>query len=118
MTDYKAKQEVWKGFENLYGTHNPFNPIHSEFVDAILELRSRIETLEANSSLPFTNPGHSAKSELSLVQRVVMVIGRDGEQARWHEARAAILEIATWLEEEFGPQIDWMTAELRQETEQ
>ena len=47
MTDYKAKPEVWKGFENLYGVHNPFNPLHSEFVDTILELRANVETLEA-----------------------------------------------------------------------
>ena len=122
MTDYKAKQEVWKGFENLYGLHNPFNPIYAELVDTILELRSRIETLEANSSLPFTNPSHSAKSELSLVERVTKVIApytRDYRLIKFQpEARAAILEIATWLEEEFGPQIDWITTELRQETEQ
>jgi hypothetical protein len=46
MSNYQAKPEVWKGFENLYGVHNPFNPLHSEFVDAILELRARIEKLE------------------------------------------------------------------------
>jgi hypothetical protein len=31
------------------------------------------------------------------------------------EARAAVLEVAIWLEEEFGPQIDWITTELREE---
>jgi hypothetical protein len=31
------------------------------------------------------------------------------------EARAAIREVAIWLEEEFGPQIDWITTELREE---
>ena len=101
MTDYKAKQEVWKGFENLYGTHNPFNPLHSEFVDTILELRSRVEALEANSTVPLTSSGHSIKSELSLVERVTKVIApytRDYRLIKFQpEARAAILEIATWM---------------------
>jgi len=34
----------------------------------------------------------------SLADRVVMAITRDGEKARWDEARAAMLEIAKWLE--------------------
>ena len=46
MTNYQAKPEVWKGFENLYGVHNPFNPVYSEFVDTLLELRARVEKLE------------------------------------------------------------------------
>ena len=36
----------------------------------------------------------------SLVERVVMAIGRDGETARWYEARAAIREVAAWLREQ------------------
>lgn len=114
MTDanpHRATPDQWAQIANL--STDPVFVVAS----CVEELRARIEALEANSSLPFTNPSHSVKSEPLLVQRVVMVIGRDGEQARWHEARAAILEIATWLEEEFGPQIDWMTTELRQETE-
>jgi hypothetical protein len=38
----------------------------------------------------------------SLAERVAMAITRDGEQARWDEARAAMLEIAKWLESRAG----------------
>ena len=38
----------------------------------------------------------------SLLERVVMAIGRDGETARWNEARAAIREVAAWLRERHG----------------
>lgn len=65
------------------------------------ELRARIEALEANSSVPLTSSGHSAKSELSLVERVTKVIApytRDYRLIKFRpEARAAILEIATWM---------------------
>ena len=40
-------------------------------------------------------------SVASLVERVVMAIGRDGEPARWNEARAVIREVAGWLQEEY-----------------
>jgi hypothetical protein len=36
----------------------------------------------------------------SLLERVVMAAGRDGETARWNEARAAIREVAAWLREQ------------------
>ena len=39
---------------------------------------------------------------LSLTELVVIAITRDGEQARWGEARAAMLEIAKWLESRAG----------------
>jgi len=38
----------------------------------------------------------------SLAEQVAMAITRDGEQARWDEARAAMLEIAKWLESRAG----------------
>lgn len=81
MTDYKAKQEVWKGFENLYGAHNPFNPLHSEFVDTILELRSRVEALEANSSVP-----HASRKVLQQMG-VIDVNGQLTEKCRPYEAK-------------------------------
>lgn len=40
---------------------------------------------------------HSITPPPKLVQQVVMVIGRDGETARWNEARAAIREVAAWM---------------------
>lgn len=36
----------------------------------------------------------------SLLERVVMAIGRDKETARWEEAHAAIREVAAWLREQ------------------
>jgi hypothetical protein len=54
----------------------------------------------------------------SLVNRVQHAIYTEyarSKSAGQPEARAAICEVATWLEEEFGPQIDWITAELREE---
>jgi len=41
----------------------------------------------------------AADAKPSLLERVVMAIGRDGETARWNEARAAIREVAAWLRE-------------------
>ena len=79
----------------------------------LLELRTRVEALEAGATCPHVvtsdegtsycrlaeqRPATSPTS--SLVERVVMVIGRDREPARWNEARAAIREVATWLDAE------------------
>jgi len=44
----------------------------------------------------------AADAKPSLLERVVMAIGRDGETARWNEARAAIREVAAWLRERHG----------------
>lgn len=123
MTNYKAKPEVWKGFENLYGTHNPFNPLHSEFVDTILELRSRVETLEANSSAPLTSSNYPPKQDSSLLEKVTKVIApytRDYRLIKFQpEARAVILEIATWMrtnpDYHFPPELVFA---LEQEAEQ
>jgi hypothetical protein len=52
----------------------------------------------------------------SLVERVREAILNNGDGDDYaDEARAAISEVAIWLEEEFGPQIDWITTELREE---
>jgi hypothetical protein len=136
MTDYKAAPDQW-----AYQEHWA-----QEDGDAacILELRARIEALEANTKawredhlrLANTCAGmaenrleffgkllpdgqsdpegeivdyynalaaqHAGKAvfhqDSSLAERVAMAITRDGEQARWDEARAAMLEIAKWLE--------------------
>jgi hypothetical protein len=53
--------------------------------------------LEAANSKPTPNP---SQIRTSLVERVVMAIGRDGETARWSEARTAIREVAAWLREQ------------------
>lgn len=40
------------------------------------------------------------KLDTSLVERVVLAISRDGEAARWSEARAAIRAVAAWMRSE------------------
>ena len=49
---------------------------------------------------PEPRRNHPAKPDSSLLERVVMAIGRDGETARWNEARAAVREVAAWLREQ------------------
>jgi hypothetical protein len=57
------------------------------------------EILDYYSRLEAQHPGKAVlHQDPSLAERVVMAITRDGEKARWDEARAAMLEIAKWLE--------------------
>ena len=61
----------------------------------ILELRDRIEALEAAAK-----PNHPAKPDSSLVKRVACAIYPDGSGDGFREeARAAIREVAAWLRE-------------------
>ena len=64
---------------------------------AILELRDRVEALEAAAK-----PNHPAKPDSSLVERVAFaIIGDSDELINWKpEARAAIREVAAWLRKE------------------
>jgi len=57
----------------------------------------QVNDLLAPNSKPTPNP---SQIRISLVERVVMAIGRDSETARWNEARAAIREVAVWLREQ------------------
>ena len=62
----------------------------------ILELRDRIEALEAAAK-----PNHPAKPDSSLVKRVACAIYPDGSGDGFREeARAAIREVAAWLREQ------------------
>ncbi len=103
------------------------NAAHKHIVETnsnILALAGRVESLEAaerqaskvyeiskplkltakqqeelNALLrPGSRPSpNSSQIRSSLVERVVMAIGRDSETARWNEARAAIREVAAWM---------------------
>ena len=83
---------------------------------ALLELRARVEALEAaqqqpppmvdtgwcemSDGSPIMEPAPPAPAE-GLVKRVAVAIGQDGEPHNWSgEARAAIREVATWLRSE------------------
>ena len=71
---------------------------HPEF-SAILELRDRVEALEAAA-----RPNYPAKPDSSLVERVAAAIIADGDEPiNWKpEARAAIREVAAWLRDHYG----------------
>jgi hypothetical protein len=56
--------------------------------------QEELNALLRPSSKPSPN---SSQIGSSLVERVVMAIGRDSETARWNEARAAIREVAAWM---------------------
>lgn len=89
MTEHKATPEQWAAIE---GT--PSACLSS----ALLELRSRVEALETAAK-----PAESTRQEMldsSLVDRVTAVIADpDGPEELWHDdARAAILEIAAWVD--------------------
>ena len=104
----------------------------------LLELRSRIEALEANAK-PMSDPAQSPsldwitreqldqvaellrpapiKPDSSLVERVRKVIALENDPMDWFydESRAAIQEVAAWLRENSGgTRAAWM---LEQEVE-
>jgi len=113
MTDYKATPEQWEQQEKYVEQVQDCDSY------CILELRARVEALEAKlpekestpegeildyySKLAAQHAGGAVfHQDPSLTERVVMAITHDGEQARWDEARAAMLEIAKWLESRAG----------------
>jgi hypothetical protein len=125
MSDYRATPKQWEQVQSWSEDRDI-----SVGCDAacILELRARIEALEARNKPGFmkmsvTTATVQAPRSLcrdSLVRRVAEALHSETNSALpeedWGpEARAAIREVATWLEEEFGPQIDWITTELREE---
>jgi len=97
MTDYRATPEQWAQVQKCADV------VGSSDCSAILELRTRVEALEANAK-PTPN---SSQIGRSLVERVALAISgieygleRDEEAVNWaSEARAAIREVALWLNE-------------------
>jgi hypothetical protein len=76
----------------------------SRWPEAILELRARVEQLEANCK-PTPNPGQIGSS---LVERVQDAIHDVEFPHGDDEARAAIREVAAWLDENTGGDAAWM----------
>ena len=163
MTDYKATPEQWAQCEDWVKS-----PVVGASDACILELRARIETLEAaahkhivetsanilalasrvealeagkrqaskvyeiskplkltpeqvqqalDQFLPKIKPNPNDRQiRSSLLERVIMAIGRDSETARWNEARAAVREVAAWLRDRYGGPTASSTA-LEQEAE-
>ena len=101
MTDYKATPEQWAQCEDW---------VKSSVVGAsdacILELRARVEELEAAQQKVRSGP------ESPLVERVADAIAAQATSAgivNDRPARAAILEVAAWLREKgYG---SWVTLE-------
>ncbi len=113
MSDYRATPEQWAA------DRYDWSKAHTEAMDGdpafrcILELRTRIELLEATQHAHIKAPASAPAG--SLVERVAYALRPYCSHLAQTDARTAIREVATWLEEEFGPQIDWITAELREE---
>jgi len=96
MTSYQATPEQWAHHEEFP---------EPEYNACLLELRARVEVLEANAK-PTPN---LSQIRSSLVDRVARAIGRDDEPINWEpEARAAIREVAAWLDENTGGDAAWM----------
>ncbi len=99
MTDYNATPEQWADAEE-------WAAVGGVAGSCLLELRARVEALEANSK-PTSN---LSQIRSSLVERVAETLhavtgAEPGEPPElWKpEARAAIREVAEWLHEEgFG----------------
>jgi ATP-dependent exoDNAse (exonuclease V) beta subunit len=85
MTDHKATPEQWAMLEEQSAP---------EYDNTILELLARVEALEANSK-PTPNPSQirSSAPAGSLVERVARAT-----YSAPSEARAAIREVAAWLQ--------------------
>jgi hypothetical protein len=94
MTSYQATPEQWADA----------GAFASDTRACLLELRTRVEALEAANFKPTPN---SSQIGRSLVERVALAISgieygleRDEEAVNWaSEARAAIREVALWLNE-------------------
>ena len=77
-----------------------YQPSQSNYINISKPLKltakqqEELNALLRPGSKPFPN---SSQIGSSLVERVVMAIGRDSETARWNEARAAIREVAAWM---------------------
>ena len=87
---HRATSDQWTRIERMI--------CRTEF-SAILELRDRVEALEAAAQ-----PNHPAKPDGSLKGRVAAAITRDGDEPiNWKpEARAAIRAVAAWLRDHYG----------------
>ena len=95
---HRATPEQWESIEVQYADF-------SDFYSCFLELRARIEALEAAQQKIRSGP------ESPLVERVADAIAAQATSAgivNDRPARAAILEVAAWLRANYG---SWETLE-------
>ena len=93
---HKATPEQWETIERYADTSDPYS--------CFLELRDRLEALEATQQKIRSGP------ESPLVERVADAIAAQATSAgivNDRPARAAILEVATWLREQGTPASGW-----------
>jgi len=93
MTKHRATSRQWSGIERFvrYGAYD----------SCIIELRDRVEALEASTAKGFHHIGETNKMvpDGSLVERVACAL--TGDPINWKpEARAAILAAADWLDQQ------------------
>jgi hypothetical protein len=92
--DYRAKPELWEAAEK-------FGRNSMDMSNLVLELRARVEALEA-AQRPVVNESVTTAPAGSLVERVGDALADEFQPSgTWHdEARAAIREVAAWLREQ------------------
>ena len=98
---------LFRRIESLEAAERPASKVYeiSEPLQLTPEQAQQVRDLLAPNSKPTPN---DRQIRSSLVERVVVTIGRDREPARWDEARAAIREVAAWLDENTGGDAAWM----------
>jgi len=113
---HKATPEQWAQVERFVEDCG--------YDSCLLELRDRIEALEAAAnSKPTPNPSQIRSSPAGELMQVVSaaicpIDGRGGTPINWEpEARAAILAVARWLENERGEASMLAASWLREEVE-
>jgi hypothetical protein len=95
MTDYKATPEQWENMKDCAADN-----FDDGYAACILELRAKVEALEANSESPPNSPHIGSL----LAKRVHLAIYTEYARSKGvgHlEARAAIREVAAWLREKY-----------------
>ena len=110
-TPHRATWEQWASVEGWCSDHDA----------CLLELRDRIAALEANANLSAGLTGSPVPAR-GLVERVARAIHPSvcaDPNLYLHEARAAILEVAAWLEfQEVGCGLAagrWLRAEVERD---
>jgi hypothetical protein len=90
MTNHKATTRQWSGIERFvrYGAYD----------SCIIELRDRVEALEAAAKPAESNCQETLDS--SLVELVADAIYSNATGGVREEARAAILAVADWLDQQ------------------
>lgn len=110
MTKHRATSRQWSGIERFvrYGAYD----------SCLIELRDRVEALEAGTAKGFHHIGETNKMvpDGSLVERVAYAITGDSDgPINWKpEARAAILAVTDWLDQQ---ELHIAATRLRQEAQ-